>query len=559
MDTDEQQRQKAISLKEEVKHKAALRREKSTTATNRTTQEEAVHQFNIIPDMVVSKFPSSIDLPDSIVPNEHTSAPTSIPTPPVVPVPFPFSLLSNDVQHYHYPQPVRENSPIEADFINKYIDFVFPALFPFYRPSLFDTGRSWLLQLLGKSRIAHHAALSISCYFFTMALIDLEGTSGDHAECRMLRWDEVERHAENCFDSLRKNILALDLHTQNIEQLARVEALENIVHLLIFEMALSKAAHSNSHLSPAYTLLRQIMGCDSSSHENQMQSGITTVLLQIEPPLWTNPADGTHIWSPAQAGVRFCAALLIFVDILASIALQEPPTLLPYHSTLLAEKDVGVSLPSDAEIHLSTVVGCRNGVMRSIAEISMLNVWKNEQIATNSLDAMELVNRASQIAHSLESDMIGIENEKITRSVSDSHTHGPLDLALNPSASSTSTLIWARAAQLYLTVVVSGWQLLSQDIRTNIGHIIVLLEDVPAHQLRALVWPICVAGCLALEEEETFFSRLFAGLGKVHTAGTLDDARQIMVKVWERREAPNMISWNLASCFSILGSPILLV
>ncbi|RYN16646.1 hypothetical protein AA0113_g12520 [Alternaria arborescens] len=559
MDTDEQQRQKAILLKEKVKHKAALRREKSTTATNRTAQDEAVHQFNTIPDIVVSKRPSSIDLADSVVPNEQTSASTSILTPPVMPVPFPFSLLSSDIQHYHYSQPVQENSPIEADFINKYIDFVFPALFPYYRPSLFDTGRSWLLQLLGKSRIAHHAALSISCYFFTMALIDLEGTSGDHAECRMLRWDEVERHAENCFDSLRKNILALDLHTQDIEQLARVETLENIVHLLIFEMALSKAAPSNSHLSPAYTLLRQIMGCDPSSHENQMQSGITTVLLRIEPPLWTNPADGTHIWSPAQAGVRFCAALLIFVDIVASIALQEPPTLLPYHSTLLAEKDVGVSLPSDAEIHLSTVIGCRNGVMRSIAEISMLNVWKNEQIATNSLDAMKVVDRASQIAHSLESDIIEIENEKITRSASDSHTRGPLDLALNPSSSSTPTLIWARAAQLYLTVVVSGWQLLSQDIRTNVGHIIVLLEDVPAYQLRALVWPICVAGCLALEEETTFFLGLFAGLGKVHTAGTLDDARQIMVKVWERREAPNMISWNLASCFSILGSPILLV
>ena len=80
---------------------------------------------------------------------------------------------------------------------------------------------------------------------------------------------EVERHAENCFDSLRKNILALDLHTQDIEQSARVEALENIVHLLIFEMALSKAAPSNSHLSTAYTLLRQIMGCSPSSHEKQ--------------------------------------------------------------------------------------------------------------------------------------------------------------------------------------------------------------------------------------------------------------------------------------------------
>jgi hypothetical protein len=210
METDKQQRQKAILLKEEVKHKAALRREKSSTSSNRVAQEDALHQFNIIPDIVVVKDPLSINPVNSVVPNDQTSASTSIPTLPTIPVPFPFSLLPNDVQNYHYPQPMKPSLPIEADFINKYIDFVFPALFPFYRPSLFDTGRSWLLELFEKSRIAHYAALSISCYFFTMALVGLEGTSGDHAECRLLRWDEVEQHTQSCFDSLRTNILTFD-------------------------------------------------------------------------------------------------------------------------------------------------------------------------------------------------------------------------------------------------------------------------------------------------------------------------------------------------------------
>jgi hypothetical protein len=556
METGKQQRQKAILLKEEVKHKAALRREKSSTSSSRVAQADAIHRFTVIPDIVVSKDPLTIDPVESVVSNDQKSGSTGISTLPIIAVPFPFSLLSNNVQDYHSSQPVEPTPPIEVDFINKYIDFVFPALFPFYRPSFFDTGRSWLLQLLGKSRIAHHAALGVSCYFFTMALVDLEGTSGDHAECRLLRWDEVEQHTQSCFDSLRTNILALDLNAQGLEQMTSLEALENIIHLHIFEMALSKAAPSNSHLLPTYALLKDIMTCDNSSHERHMQSKLTEVLLQIEPPLWTNPADGTHIWSPAQAGFRFCAALLIFIDIIASITLEEPPTLLSYHAELLAEIDNGTSHPSDAKIHLSTVIGCRNGVMRSIAETSMLNIWKNERASANSLNVMDLVGRAAYIAHSLKSDVFGIQNGE---TVPDSHLRGPLDVASNPSASSTSTLIWAYAAQLYLTVVVSGWQLYSLDIRTNVAQIIALLEDVPPYQLRALVWPICVAGCLALKEEEPFFLGLFAGLGKVHTAGALGDARQVMEKVWQRRGTLSMTDWDLASCFRILGSSILLV
>ncbi|CAG5157177.1 uncharacterized protein ALTATR162_LOCUS4969 [Alternaria atra] len=559
METDGQQRRKAALLKEEVKRKAAMRREKFNKSTSRVAQEDTMHQFNIIPDIVVSKDTLSIDLVGSVVPNNQSSASTSISASPTVPAPFPFSLLPNALQHYHYSQTVGPSSPIEADFINKYISFAFPALFPFYRPSLFHTGRSWLLQLLGKSHIAHHAALSISCYFLTMALVDLEGTSGDHADCRLLRWDEVEQYTQNCFDSMRTNILTLDLNTQGTEQIVRVEALENVVHLLIFEMVLGHAAPWNSHLPPAYALLRDIMTCDSSSREGHMQSTLTTALLEIELPLWTNPTDGTHIWSPSQAGFRFCAAFLIFIDIIASITLQEPPTLRSYHAKLLAEIDDGISLPSDVEIHLSTVIGCRNGIMRSIAEISMLNSWKNEQVSTNSLNVMDLVDRASHIAHSLKSDVFGIQNENTTRFVPHSHLGGPLDTAPNPSASSMSTLIWAHAAQLYLTVVVSGWQLSSLDIRTNVAEIIVLLKDVPPYQLRTLVWPICVAGCLALEEEEPFFLGLLAGLGKVHTAGALDDARQIMEKVWQRRGFLRMTNWDLASCFSILGLPVLLV
>jgi hypothetical protein len=551
MDTEEQQRQKATSLKEIIKHKAALRREKSNTSTNRITQEDATYQFNIIPDIMVSNNPLSIS------PNAQSSTSTSISTPPTIP-PFPFSLLPNNLQNYHYSHTKSPPSPIESDFISKYLDFVFPALFPFYRPPLFDTGRSWLLQLLGSSQIAHHAALSMSCYFFTMALVDLEGSSGEHAECRLLRWDEVEMHTQSCFEGLRSDMLALDLNMQSTEKGERVGVLGNVAHVLIFEMALGKAAPWSSHLPPAFALFREIMASASDG-----QSRLTSALLEIGPPLWTNPVDGTHIWSPAQAGFRFSVALLIFVDVVASTALQNPPTLLPYHSEVLAEIDDGIGLPSDAEIRLSTVVGCRNGVIRCIAETSVLSAWKNNhQIATQSLNVMDLVTRASHISNSLKNIVLGLQNENTSTTSSvpgSSHPRGPFDISPNPLASSTSSLIWAHAAHLYLTVVVSGWQLSNQDIRSNVAEIIVLLQHVPPYQLRALAWPVCVAGCLALEDEQSSFLRVFADLGKVNSAGALDDTRQIVEKVWVRRGIIDGTDWNLGDCFGVLGAPVLLV
>jgi hypothetical protein len=389
-----------------------------------------------------------------------------------------------------------------------------------------------------------------------MALIDLEGTAGEHADCRLLRWNEVEGHMQKCFDGLRTNMLALDLDSQGVGKLARVEALESVVHVLIFEMALGKAAPWNSHLPPAFALLQEIMACDDTSHH---PSKLTLVLLEIGSPLWTNPADGTHIWSPAQASFRFCAALLIFVDVIASTALRKQPKLIDCYVELLAEVDDGTCLPSDAEIRLSTVVGARNWVIRVIRRISALDAWKGERAATNSLDMIQLFNHASHITNVINSGIIRLQEGPMTRLRSHQHPRSPFDIAPDPSASSTPTLIWAHAAQLYLTVVVSGWQLSNLDIRNSVARIIALLQTVPPFQMRALAWPICVAGCLASETEEQDFLRLSAGLGKVNTAGALDDALQIMEMVWRRRGVLDVTTWDLASCFSILGSPILLV
>jgi hypothetical protein len=114
-----------------------------------------------------------------------------------------------------------------------------------------------------------------------MSLVDLEGASGDYADCRLLRWDEVESHTKKCFYSLRMDVLVLNLNAQGVTKLERVEALESVVHVLIFEMALGKAAPWDSHLPPAFALLREIMDCDGSARHEQVHFKLTSALFKM--------------------------------------------------------------------------------------------------------------------------------------------------------------------------------------------------------------------------------------------------------------------------------------
>lgn len=542
----------AEKLKHHVKQEAAYRRE-SANKLNKASHYAATHVFNAIPDMssnVIRPF-GRMDNAPSPTPNNDLSASQG---------PVPSSSLPEGYQLRNCLIGLEKSSALEKDFTMKYLDFVFPTLFPFYRPGLFETGRSWLLLLLGKSRIAYHSTVSLSYYFFTMALTDAS-IGNEHSECKQVRWKEIEQHSRKSFESIGADMSALEPNSQGglVDNLQKLEILGGIIQVLIFEMALGKCAPRNSHLAAAFALFDEVMACASRSAQHQDQSKLMTVILETGQPLWTISGNSVHIWSPQQAGFRFYAGLLTFIDVVAGTALQEAPKLLQYHPDILARIDEGAPVLSDAKIRLSSIIGCRNWVIRSIAEISALASWKREQSQTNSLSIMELANRAASIANDLKTGIVGLQSCPTPVSPSSSDPCTPFNLHPSSSASFTSTLIWAHAAQLYLSDVVSGWQLFNAEVRNSVSDIIQLLQDVPTYQLRALAWPICVAGCLALESEESSFLAVFSDKSKLYTAGALDDARQILQQVWRTRATPRDRNWNLASCFSILGSPILLV
>jgi hypothetical protein len=543
MKGDEEQRKKTILLKDEIKRNAAYRREKAGRP-HISAQYTTTSPFNIISGMTGNDTVVSSKPLDSPVPDECDLGPArSLP------------VLHENSQQLHTPIGLGYTPAIETDFISRYLDFVFPSLFPFYRPSFLDTSRGWLHDLLGKSKVAYHSAVSLTSYFITIALADID-SDPDRIDCKQLRWNNVEQETDKCFDSLRTNVTTLNTNLQPTRS-EKVETLGSVVQIIVAEMALGNSSPWETHLPPAFALFEDIMVSSTRSAEVQEQSTFTSILLEIGPTLWTSPEQGKHIWSPQQAGFRFLAGLLIFIDVVASTALQKAPRLLAYHGDVLASTDDGMSVHNEAEVRLSGLVGCRNDVVRVIAEIAALDAWKEQCIDTNSFIIADLFERASGIANRVARSIEFIQNASVAPF--DGNHRAPFDMSPDPSASSTSTLIWAHAAQLYLEVVVHGWRLCKPGIRANVAQIIGLCGKIPTYQYRALAWPLCVAGCLTLESDEASFMALFSDLDKVYTVGALEDARQIVEKVWQNRSIVDYTTWDLASCFSILGSPILLV
>lgn len=70
----------------------------------------------------------------------------------------------------------------EMDFVMIYLDYVWPFLFPFYRPPLVGTSRAWTLASLQQSRAVFHSVLSLSSFFFTFGLKDCLSRQAKHVQ-----------------------------------------------------------------------------------------------------------------------------------------------------------------------------------------------------------------------------------------------------------------------------------------------------------------------------------------------------------------------------------------
>lgn len=293
----------------------------------------------------------------------------------------------------------------EMNHLMRYLDHVFPFLFPFYRTSLLDPGRGWIFQHIAQSKVSFHSVIGISAYFFSVALSE-KYSGREHEMCKTVVWSKLIQQADMCFDMLQQDIQELNDQGDEANLLDKVRVMESIVQFLIFETAVGRSANWGNHLSPTIALFRGIL----QNHEpNNSVSALADILSKIaQRPLYALKKDH-YVWDNRQECFRFFAGILLFIDTIASTSLGRPPQLLEYHPQFLTDKDDGEYIKGEAPIRLSRLVGCHNWAIRVVAEISALDVWKKENVRMGSFEA-ELAERARYINQILEKGMLQMDN-----------------------------------------------------------------------------------------------------------------------------------------------------
>jgi C6 transcription factor Pro1 len=652
MDGGERQRVEAERMKAEVKRKAGARRERKylhglemdlgdlsmvTSTTDDADVDEGLDEGSDEVSPVRNRFGAPLQgrigeastsrgampatsAPSTTVPTPASSTISSTSIPATSDFPFPEGTARNQAsQDPNLASSVFSlEQEIDLSMVTIYLDYVFPFLFPFYRPALRDGGRGWLLVLLNRNRALMHTALSVASYFFSEIMRFAEPAADSHANnaCRERTMLELQRHQDLGFQEMQKQLAAITATgVPNIPVAQSSRVLESIVQLLVFEVAMNNSGEWTMHLDACIALFDEFMAAHANVEGNscwavlQEKLGAGGLLeqwahrhnLQHQSSSDASPTgilreerrDGNI--SPLtsdQAAMRFFTTILLQVDILASTGLDTPPKLQKYHPFLLQPltfpslSDPTVSMTTDSALILSSTLGLKNELLLSIAAISSLDSWKKSHRSTGSLSIIELVTRASTIEADLRAQMATYElansgiyipgNGDGPAPCSDfSHPLDPLSTystqavllgtsaGARAEASDTLSLLWAQAALTYLSVVVSGWQPSNPQTRASVLTSIDLFRRnrVPAC-LRMAVWPFAVTGCMAAPgAEQEFFREQVRNMGGLAVFGTIREALAIMENIWARRAEieANPDRWDFAAAMGVLGRTSLLI
>ncbi|KAI1806247.1 fungal-specific transcription factor domain-containing protein [Daldinia bambusicola] len=437
--------------------------------------------------------------------------------------------------------------------ITFYLENLFPFLFPFYCPSPLEGGRSWILEMMISSPVVKRATLCQSSYFLSLA----QENANHHAI-----WEMVLTQTKDAFGVLRESLQVISGSSIAEHLHGAVRIMASILQMQRFVVTILCFNNCQAHLNAGLALFKQLLESIDAGESEGVGSRFNAVVDRLGPPTWISDAQNVQIQSAEQAAFRFSSALLIFDDIIASTVLQDQPRLYEYHCCLLS----GIN-GTDPVINLETVLGCQNWVLLKISEISALDSWKNQCKIAGNLDVIELVRRATAIKGPLEAHLIRLESESPALLRSGSSLLNSFNInnfqqsKVLANESRLTTRVWAHAALLYLLIVVSGWQPASVEVRYHVGRVIDLLthQISPAALLRTMVWPFCVAGCLAESEQEAHFRTMAAALQPPSVFGTIRKALEIMESVWENRNASDAADRDLATCFRSQGDLVLLV
>ena len=208
-------------------------------------------------------------------------------------------------------------------------------------------------------------------------------------------------------------------------------------------------------------------------------------------------------------------------------------------------------------IQLCKLVGCKNWVISIIMEVAELENWKMECQQNDNLNMRDLALRATCIEQRL-NDYLA-RNTRAMPFSSEIRQDGGIGLETR-----SVTNVFGCAALTYLHVVLLGAYPELPEIRESVQKTIDAFRALrESHWVRNLVWPFCIAGCMAMPPSESEFRTIAHG-AKLRGRGfkNFETAAAIVEACWAARiETGERVSgpcdWKTA--MKRLGISVLLI
>ncbi|KAH8816909.1 fungal-specific transcription factor domain-containing protein [Xylogone sp. PMI_703] len=379
----------------------------------------------------------------------------------------------------------------QASLLMHFFDHVLPLQFRFYNPSIREGGRGWLLSILTRAKPLYHVALSLAAYHQQSVLVQ-----GSGIECATSLAKLQERHIE-CIKALRCHIEALSIETQANSHEVVIEVMACITFLIALELFRGDTNDWQMHLQVASTLSINL-------EHDQMQ---------------TATLSNTH-----KLALRFFTGVIAWYDILSCASTGRKP---------FSKSNVNES----HHIHFDKIMGCENWLMDLILKIAELDEWKRSSEANGTLSMWRLVHQAADIKEQLDSGLVS-NSEYSQRSESMNTIATPVSPNSSQPLVRIITQIFAGAALVYLQVIISGPHPRIPEIRHAVSRTMTAIEALPNKDfIRNLLWPVCIAGCMATEEQEFYWRDLLSTVSyDKWSFGYPSNVLRIMEECWRLRK-----------------------
>ncbi|EGN98763.1 hypothetical protein SERLA73DRAFT_181396 [Serpula lacrymans var. lacrymans S7.3] len=258
-------------------------------------------------------------------------------------------------------------------------------------------------------------------------------------------------------------------------------------------------------------------------------------------PQYRGPAD---CLSRCSETVCLIVKTAMWFDVLASATLVRKPRFIDVFRDIFSDRAPatfdGVEVLEDPRLSMLPIMGCENHIVRALAEIADLAVWKMNERHKGSLSVPMLVQRGLEIEKTL---------DPRPRPRPPQYLHLSVDAELETRRHLTSEVFRA-SARVYLHSVLSGDFPGCPEIVDGVKDTVQCLQQVPEYTttsrfvVRSVVFSICICGCLTDNTGyRAYFLKRLEEQQK-ESVGNCSTVMTLMREVWNKRASGQPVDWR---------------